>query len=117
MRLRFAIVSVLALPTQMIACKDDTSIATDDDTTTSTTTQNPDTSTTDDTETGAPSDMPVPPVGCTVDPSAEAQLRPGIQDDGSTILVNGRLTHSYGEGVLLHGLGADVTLHPSVDVA
>ena len=113
MRHRVAIMSVLALSTQF-ACKDDTTTATDAPSETSTTR---DTNTSSGSETGASPDMPNPPVGCTVDPSAEALLRPGLQDDGSTILVNGRLTHSYGEGVLLDGLGVDVTLHPSVGVA
>ena len=57
------------------------------------------------------------PVGCTVDPSAEASKRPGLQPDGSVVLVNGRATVSAGPGVWLEGLAADVAVHPTVEVA
>lgn len=58
-----------------------------------------------------------PPVGCVVDPLPAATQWPGIQDDGSTILVNGRLTDSYGDRVLLDGYGFDVAVHPTAQVA
>ncbi|MCA9700877.1 MAG: SMP-30/gluconolactonase/LRE family protein, partial [Myxococcales bacterium] len=82
--------------------------------TSDTTTATTDTTTTDATDS---SDTGVDPVACTVDPSAEASKYPGLQDDGSIILVNGRRTDTLGESLLLTGLGADVILHPSLDVA
>lgn len=60
---------------------------------------------------------PLVGAGCTVDPVEAATRWPGIQDDGSTILVNGRRTESYGPSVLLTGLGFDVAVHPTAEVA
>ena len=113
-RASLPIALVLSLP--LAACQDD--VATDDKAdevgTSDTTTATTDTTTTDATDS---SDTGVDPVACTVDPSAEASKYPGLQDDGSIILVNGRRTDTLGESLLLTGLGADVILHPSLDVA
>jgi YVTN family beta-propeller protein len=80
--------------------------------------------TTEDESTTAPApdvgvamDMGTTPVGCTVDPSTESTLFPGPQPDGSVILVNGRRTDTAGASVQLTGLGADVVLHPLLDIA
>ncbi len=62
-------------------------------------------------------DMGSPALACTVDPAAEATKQPGLQPDGSVILVNGRLTDTAGESVWLTGLGADVAAHPTANVA
>ncbi|MCX4240922.1 bifunctional YncE family protein/alkaline phosphatase family protein [Paraliomyxa miuraensis] len=76
-----------------------------------------DTSGVDSTGTPIP-DMVVPPqVGCVADPVDAATQWPGVQDDGSTILVNGRRADSLGESRLLRGYGFDVAVHPTAEVA
>ncbi len=84
----------------------------------SATTSNPPATTVVADDTAAGPDMGSPPVvECTVDPIAESGAWPGPQADGSTLLVNGRRTHSYGDQILVTGHGFDVVLHPTLDVA
>ena len=127
----------LVFPSLLASCATLTSLAaagcTDDAPQTSTTTGDAETDPTTDTgpdpttTTGDgdgdgdgdpfPDDWGLPPAGCTVDPSADALLRPGVQDDGSVILVNGRRTQSAGASILFEGLGVDAAVHPTADVA
>ncbi len=114
MRRILPVTVLLALP---IACTDDPPKSDDEvgdasegDTTDTTTGSTPDLAT--------EPDLPdTPPVGCTVDPSAESMRFPGLQPDGSILLVNGRRTDTAGAAVQLTGLAADVVVHPLADVA
>lgn len=102
-----------------LACRDDPPQAdgTTTDTGDGTTTSPPATDVTGVDSTGPAPDMGGPATGCFADPLEAATQWPGIQDDGSTILVNGRRADSYGDGVLLTGYGFDVAVHPTAPVA
>ena len=107
-----------------LACGDDLPSSTDAGSSDSTNgssagepTPNPSTNADSSTDvTGQPPDAGGPPAACTVDPTKAAMQWPGLQDDGSTILVNGRRTESYGETVLIADHGFDVLAHPVAEV-
>lgn len=111
--------SLSLLAGALVACNDDApSDTTTADTGTDSGTDESDTS--EGETTGGPDmglDMGVPETGCVVEPSDAALSRPGPQDDGSVILVNGRRTESAGPSVMLPGMGADIAAHPVADVA